>query len=106
MNRRDASRTLLGIAAGSALLPRSAEAQSCPTTTPSFSQTPAELTAGVTPTCPSYPPGNLLRYGADNTGNATNNNVAAMQAALKLATFIVPATKAPSPAIVYVPAGT
>lgn len=34
-----------------------------------YPQSAAETTAGVTPTNYYYPPGNVLRYGADNTGS-------------------------------------
>jgi hypothetical protein len=68
MQRRDVSRALILSAAGAGLLAsRGAQAQSC--ATPCYPQTPAETFAGVTPTDTSYPPGNVLRYGADPGGN-------------------------------------
>lgn len=39
-----------------------------------YPQTPAELAAGITPTLYYYPPGNVLRYGADATGAASSYN--------------------------------
>lgn len=60
MRRRDISKALLASAAGSTLLTRQAEAQTC--TPPCFARTPAEIAAGVTPTNYAYPEGNLWRY--------------------------------------------
>lgn len=37
---------------------------------PSYNRTAAEIAAGVTPVNYGYPPGNVLRYGADSTGAA------------------------------------
>lgn len=38
-----------------------------------YSQTQAEIDASVTPTDTSYPPGNVLRYGADPTGTSSSS---------------------------------
>jgi hypothetical protein len=76
MDRRDISIALFASAAGTALTSR-AEAQTC--TAPCYAQTTAEAAAGVTPTNTSYPPGNVLRYGADPTG--TSDSTAAFNAA-------------------------
>jgi hypothetical protein len=46
---------------------------------PAYAQTLAEAAAGVTPTNLGYPPGNVLRYGADVTGVA--NSLTAFSAA-------------------------
>jgi hypothetical protein len=66
MDRRNISKVILASAVGSMLLPRESHAQSC--TLPCYPQTAAESAAGITPTNPSFPPGNVLRYGADATG--------------------------------------
>jgi hypothetical protein len=87
MDRRDVSKALIGIAGGSALLlAKQAEAQSC--TAPCYPQTAAELAAGVTPSNTSYAPGNLLRYGANNTGSTPNSNTSALQNAIKCNTAV------------------
>ena len=79
MDRRDISLALFASAAGSALLTERAEAQSC--IAPCYAQTSAESAAGITPTNTAYPPGNVLRYGADPTGSADST------AAFNAATF-------------------
>jgi hypothetical protein len=79
MHRRDISVALFASAAGSALLSERSEAQSC--TAPCYAQTSAESAAGVTPTNTAYPPGNVLRYGADPNGSADST------AAFNAATF-------------------
>lgn len=66
MRRRDISKALLATAAGSAVVARQADAQTC--TAPCYAQTAIESAAGVTPSNYAYPPGNVLRYGADSTG--------------------------------------
>jgi hypothetical protein len=72
MLRRDISKALLATAAGSSLLVRQAKAQSC--TPPCYPRTQAEIDANVVPSDPSYPPGNVKRYGA--VGNGSNATVA------------------------------
>jgi hypothetical protein len=62
MLRRDLSKVLLASAAGTALLTRNVQAQSC--TPPCYPQTSRESAAGVTPTDTQFPPGDVRRYGA------------------------------------------
>jgi hypothetical protein len=62
MKRRDVPKALLASTAGSAFLAQQAQAQTC--TQPCYPQTAFESAAGVTPSSPSYPPGNVLRYAA------------------------------------------
>jgi hypothetical protein len=52
--------------------------------------TTQETTAGITPTNYLYPPGNVLRYGADPTGVA--DSTAAFQSALNSVSYIVSPT--------------
>jgi hypothetical protein len=73
MDRRNISKFLVGSVAGAALLSEHARAQSC--VAPCYSQTPAEATAGVTPTDTSFPPGDVRRYGAVGDG-VTNDKPA------------------------------
>lgn len=68
MRRRDLSQFLVGTVAGSALAARPAQAGSC--VPPCFPLTPTE-TAGVIVSY-EYPPGNVRRYGADNTGTTSS----------------------------------
>jgi len=72
MQRRDLSKLLAASAAGSVLLPKAASA-TC--TLPCYPQSAAELAASVVPTNTAYPPGSVLRYGADPTG-ATDSSTA------------------------------
>ena len=106
MDRRDISRAIIGVAAGSALLPRQVEAQTC-TTGPCYPETYAETHANLTPPFApntAYPPGNLLRYGADNTGSKPSDN--ALAYAILFATTIPPSGMPPSAsATIYAPAG-
>ena len=80
MKRRELSQLLLASSATSALAVRSARAQTY--TTSSYPGTPAEVSAGVTPTDTTYPPGDVRRYGADPTGNT--DSTAAIQSALNV----------------------
>jgi hypothetical protein len=66
-------------------------------------QTAAETSASVTPSSYSYPPGNVLRYGADPTG--TNNCMTAFQNALNISKYVTSGTS-PGPWTVIVPPGT
>ncbi len=90
MHRRDLSLGLLASAAGSALLMRSAGAQTC--TPPCYARTSAEIAAGVTPVDYAYPPGDVRRYGALGDGSA--NDAPAIQNAIDAA---------PANAAVYLP---
>lgn len=101
MDRRDISRAIFGVAAASMLVARNADAATCPSG-PAFPQTPAESQAGVAPACTAYPPGNLLRYGADPTGVSSSDT--ALTNAIAVAT--VSGAAPPGPAVVYAPAGT
>lgn len=56
-------------------------------------QTPAEIAAGVTPTNYAYPPGNVLRYGAD--ANGINDSATAFNSA-----------RASNSSFIIVPSGT
>jgi hypothetical protein len=80
MQRRDLSKILLASTATSALAMRSVQAQTC--TAPCYTRTPAEVTAGVTPTNLAYPQGDVRRYGADPTGSA--DSTTAVQNALNV----------------------
>lgn len=62
-----------------------------------YPQTAAEITAGVTPTYYRYPVGNVLRYGADNTGLVDSTTI------LQSAINVMAATNG---GIVYFPQGT
>jgi hypothetical protein len=57
---------------------------------PLYPQTPEEIDAGVTPANYSYPPGNVLRYGADPLGIA--DSTISFQSALNSVSFIVSPT--------------
>src|SRR5581483_8822214 len=81
MHRRDISAALLASATGLALLPRQSAAQTC--TAPCYTQTAAEAAASVTPVNPSFPPGDVRRYGAQGDGVA--NDAPAIQAAINAA---------------------
>ena len=81
MRRRDISMALLGSAAASTLVTREAKAQTC--NLPCYPTTEAETAAGVVPSNSSYPPGNVLRYGVDQTGIA--DSTAAIQRAMNVA---------------------
>jgi len=90
MQRRDLSKILLASSVTSALGVGSAQAQTC--TAPCYAPSAAEISAGVTPTNLSYPPGDVRRYGADPTGSA--DSTAAIQNALNVRQAV------------YLPAGT
>ena len=80
MERRDIARFLVAstsVAGAAALLrPATAQAQSCTgSASPNYPVTSAENAAGVVPSCTGYPPGSLLRYGADPT-NGTPSEAA------------------------------
>lgn len=77
MDRRIAAQTLLGIAAGSLLLPNDARSQTC--TAPCYPRTQGEIDASVTPVDYSFEPGNVLRYGAV-PNSATSSTTAIMNA--------------------------
>ena len=103
MHRRDISKALFATAAGSALVGRQADAQTC--TAPCFAQTDAESAISVTPTNLGYPQGDVRRYGADPTGTndsttAINNAISVMYQAASSGTLGVGA------AVVNFPAGT
>src|ERR1044071_9298597 len=71
MRRRDVPKTLLATVAGSALVARSAVAQTC--TAPCYAQTTAEAAAGGMPVRTEYEPGDVRRYGTTlNTTTLTN----------------------------------
>jgi hypothetical protein len=86
MLRRDLSAAIFASAAGSAVVSRRAEAQSC--TAPCYAQTSAEITAGVTPVNLSYPCGVVDRY-ATNTTPGTTNMSTALQSAINVAVAAV-----------------
>lgn len=65
MRRRDITTALVSSAAASAVLSRSAQAQSC--TAPCYIQTPAESAIGVLPIDTQYVPGHVYRYGKNTT---------------------------------------
>ena len=76
MLRRELSKVLVASAGGALVLASRARAQSCSgSATPNYPTTGAETAAGITPTCTGYPPGSVLRYGADPTG-ASDSHVA------------------------------
>jgi hypothetical protein len=79
MQRRDFSRILVASSATPLLAATSAQAQSA---APSYAQTAAETTAGVTPVNFGYVPGDVRRYGADPTGSA--DSTTAIQNALNV----------------------
>jgi len=58
-----------------------------------YPQTSSEISAGVTPTNYLYPPGNVLRYGADPTGvtDSTNNIQNALNSLTSGSTLTIPA---------------
>jgi hypothetical protein len=72
MDRRSISRALFGAAAGSALLPGNAPAQTRAAAYLERSQ--AEKDAKVQPADSSYPPGDLRRYGADPSGQGDSSD--------------------------------
>ena len=81
MDRRDISKILLGTVAGAALLNERANAQSC--VAPCYALTDAEDTANVTPSDYSFPPGDIRRFGAQNSQDCHS----AIQACLDSAHF-------------------
>jgi polygalacturonase len=83
MDRRNLSRGLVAAAVGAAVLAKKSEAQTC--TAPCYSQTAAELAAGVTPSNYSFLPGDVRRYGADPTGSA--DSTAAIKTAINVCHF-------------------
>jgi len=84
MLRRDLSKLLAAGATGAVLLPENGRTQT-PVPGPSHSErTPEEIKAGVTPVNPNYPPGNVLRHGADPTGSASSDR--ALADAIRVAT--------------------
>jgi hypothetical protein len=64
--RREMTVGLVAGMAGVTLLSQKSVAQTC--TAPCYIRTPSETSNGVVPADTSYPPGSLLRYGADPTG--------------------------------------
>jgi hypothetical protein len=82
MLRRDLSAAIFASAAGSAILSRQAEAQTC--TSPCYPQTAAEIAAGVTPVNFTYSCGVVDRYGTNTTPGTTNMS-AALQSAINVA---------------------
>ena len=80
MQRRELSRVLLA-SAGSAMLARNAEAQTC--TAPCYARTLAEVAAGVIPTNLSYSPLYVDRYGTNATPGTTSMR-AAFQSAINV----------------------
>jgi hypothetical protein len=87
MERRDLTRAIVGVAAGSALLPSKTEAQTC--TTPCFPITQAEISASI-PAAQintSIPPYRADRYGFSNAPGATGaSNAQSLANAVKAAT--------------------
>jgi|HubBroStandDraft_5_1064220.scaffolds.fasta_scaffold01012_5 hypothetical protein len=81
MQRRDLSRILLAATTTPLVAVRSAAAQTGSASL--YPRSAAESSAGVAPTNFNYPPGNVLRYGADPTGTA--DSTAAIQSALTVA---------------------
>ncbi len=69
MRRRDLSGLLLLSAGGAPLLPAAEQAQ-VPCSRPCYPPTPAEGINRVQPSDLTFPPGNVLRWGADPTGAA------------------------------------
>jgi endosialidase-like protein len=82
MLRRDFPRAMLASAAGMALTPVRAEAH--PQNAPPVERTAAEVTAGVTPADPRYPPLHVLRYGV-NASPGSTDMTDAIRAALSVA---------------------
>lgn len=77
IHRRDLSKALLASAAGP-VTPASPRARTCES--PCYPQSPAEEAAGVIPINPTYPPGNVKRYGA--AGDGKTDDTASIQAAI------------------------
>lgn len=69
MRRRDLPGLLAATMTEAALAPQRASAQS--TGRSHYERTAAEIRAGITPANYEYPPGNVLRHGADPTGAAS-----------------------------------
>ena len=87
MDRRDISKALFATAAGSAVVARQANAQSC--TAPCYAQTPAEMTVGVTPVNSSIP--SHLACGlcfVERYGNNTAPGITDMTAAAQNAVYV------------------
>jgi Pectate lyase superfamily protein len=79
------------------VIPRQTEAQTC--TAPCYPQTASEQTAGITPTNFGYPPGNILRYGADPTG--VYDSKVAFQNAITVAELTAGSVYVPATAASY-----
>lgn len=80
MRRRDISAVLFASAAGSTLLAKQAQAQSC--SLPCYPRTPAEISGSIMPSNFEFPPGNVKRYGA--TGNPSGDDTTAIAVALQV----------------------
>jgi hypothetical protein len=108
MDRREVSRVLIGVAAGSALLPRSAVAATCNQPPATYPAIYAETQQNI-PINTAYPPGNLLRYGPQCYPSTLNNGSTASDTALAnailVANYAAPTGYGPAPATIYAPAG-
>jgi Pectate lyase superfamily protein/Chaperone of endosialidase len=93
MLRREFPKALLASAAGVALAPQRAQAQTG--NAPFFERTAAEITAGAMPVDRSYPPLNVWRYGT-NAAPGVTDMTEALRAALSVASV--------SGGVVYAPA--
>ena len=82
------------------MLAQRAQAQTC--TAPCYAVTQAETNANVSPTNPAYPPGNILRYGADPTGAARSDTALLNAGKVAIAQLGMGMAGVP----VYIPAGT
>lgn len=89
MRRRELSGVLLGSVAGAMLLPKTSEAQTC--TPPCYPRSPAEITAGITPTDSQYPPLDIRRYGATISDATTAFESAITVASVEAGQIFVPA---------------
>lgn len=80
MYRRDVSKALFAVAAGSTVVTQQAQAQTC--TAPCYPPTDPELAAGVIVTNQGWPPGTVDRYGTNTTPGVTDMTSAITGASL------------------------
>lgn len=98
VHRRDMSKALFA-SAGTVLIAKSAQAQTC--TPPCYPQTSIEAAQSITPVNMAYPPGNVRRYGA--LGNGTTDDTQAIRDANRVASISTSAVYFPSGIYLYKP---
>src|SRR5579859_7702199 len=85
MRRRDLGPALFASVTTSVSLAQAATAPACPS--PCYPRTPGETAAAVVPKNEAYPPGSVLRYGADPSN--THDSAAAFDSACRSGSGVV-----------------